>query len=108
MNEVRRPKKSLIYYYIIMLLIITLFNVLAMPLLSQGKVREVDYGTFIRMTEEKKIDRVEVQASQIVFTAKGEDLIYITGKMDDPDLTRRLYAAGATFSTEIVKEMSPF
>lgn len=109
MNEVKKPRKPLIYYYTIVLIAIILFNFLAMPLISGARVKEVDYGTFITMTENKEIGKVEIQAqeNQIVFTDKDEKQVYKTGMVDDPDLTKRLYDSGAKFSGEIIEQMSP-
>ena len=107
MNEVKKPKKPLIYYYGIVLLALLLFNFLALPWLSQRQVKEVDYGTFMTMTEEKQIGKVEVQDNQILFTDKDEKQIYKTGLMTDPDLVNRLKASGAEFSSEIQEQMSP-
>lgn len=73
MKEVKSPRKPLIYYYGIVLLVVILFNVFISPLLSKNVVEEVDYGTFMRMTEEKKIGRVEVEDSQILFTEKDNE-----------------------------------
>ena len=109
MNEVKQPKKPLIYYYVIVLLVLMLFNFLAMPWILQRQVREVDYGTFISMTEEKQVGQVEIQAesNQIIFTDKDNTAVYKTGMMDDPDLTARLYNSGAKFSGQIIEQMSP-
>lgn len=109
MNEVKKPRKPLIYYYTIVLIAIILFNFLAMPLISGARVKEVDYGTFITMTQNKEVGKVEIQAqeNQIVFTDKDEKQIYKTGMVDDPDLTQRLYDSGAQFSGEIIEQMSP-
>lgn len=109
MNEVKKPRKPLIYYYTIVLIVIILFNFLAMPLISGARVKEVDYGTFITMTENKEIGKVEIQAqeNQIVFTDKEEKQVYKTGMVDDPDLTQRLFDSGAQFSGEIIEQMSP-
>ena len=108
MNEVKSPKKPLLYYYGIVLLVLMLFNFLAMPWLAQRQVREVDYGTFMTMTEEKQLGQVEVQENQILFTDKDSGQIYKTGVMDDPDLIYRLKDSGAVFASEIVEQMSPF
>ena len=108
MNEVKSPKKPLLYYYGIVLLVLMLFNFLAMPWLAQRQVREVDYGTFMTMTEERQIGQVEVQENQILFTDKDSGQIYKTGIMDDPDLIYRLKDSGAVFASEIVEQMSPF
>lgn len=109
MNEVKKPRKPLIYYYTIVLIAIILFNFLAMPLISGARVKEVDYGTFITMTQNKEVGKVEIQAqeNQIVFTDKDEKQVYKTGMVDDPDLTQRLYDSGAQFSGEIIEQMSP-
>ena len=107
MKEVKSPKKPLIYYYGIVLLVILIFNMVVAPLLETHQVKEVDYGTFMKMIEEKNIGNVEVDDSEIVFTDKDEQQIYKTGKMDDATLTDRLYAAGATFTRNITGEMSP-
>ena len=107
MNEVKQPKKPLAYYYGIVLLLLLVFNWLVMPLITDAKIKEVDYGTFMSMTEQKNIGRVEIEDNQILFTDKGETRIYKTGVMQDPDLVQRLYDAGATFSSEIVEETSP-
>ena len=106
MNEVKTPKKPMMFYYGIFLAVIILFNAIVMPLLNNMRVKEVDYGTFIRMTTELNVDEVEIQDNQIVFSDKNGNF-YKTGLMEDPALTQRLYTAGAKFSTEIVQEMSP-
>ena len=107
MKEVKSPKKPLIYYYVIVLLVLAVFNFFISPLLLSRQVTEVDYGTFMSMTEKKNIGRVEVEDSQIIFTDKNNDNIYKTGVMDDPNLTERLYQSGAAFSKDIEKTMSP-
>ena len=107
MKEVKSPKKPLIYYYGIALLLIFLFNIIVMPMIAQEKVKEVDYGTFMSMTEQKNIGKVEVQDSQIIFTDKKDKTVYKTGTMDDPALTERLYESGAKFTKDIQTTMSP-
>ncbi len=107
MKEVKSPKKPLIYYYVIVLLVLAAFNFFVSPLLLSRQVTEVDYGTFMSMTEKKNIGRVEVEDSQIIFTDKNNDNIYKTGVMGDPNLTERLYQSGATFSKDIEQTMSP-
>ena len=107
MNEVKSPKRPLIYYYLIVMVIIFLFNALVMPLFSRQHIQEVDYSTFISMTYAGEIGQVNVQANQILFTDKDMKQIYRTGVMEDPELIGRLYEAGVTFSSEIVEEMSP-
>ena len=107
MNEVKTPKKNWFYYYTIVLLILILLNTFIVPLIQQRSVKEVDYGTFITMTENKEIGKVEIESNQIVFTNKDGSQIYKTGLMDDPNRTERLYASGAEFSSEIIEQMSP-
>ena len=107
MKEVKSPKKPLIYYYSIILLIVLLFNLIVSPLLMKNQVTEVDYGTFMRMIEEKNIGEVEVEDDEILFTDKDKQQVYTTGAMDEPTLTGRLYDSGATFTKEIQKTMSP-
>ena len=97
MQEVKSPKKPLIYYYGIVLLVILLFNMIITPLLAQGQVIEVDYGTFMEMINEQNIGSVEMDDTQIVFTNKENTQIYKTGVMDDPTLTQRLFDSGAVF-----------
>ena len=108
MNEVKKPQKPLLYYYGIVLLIVLLFNSIAMPWLLERQVKEVDYGTFMTMTEDQEIGRVEIQDNQILFTDKQEEpTVYKTGRMEDPNLAERLHASGAEFTPEIIEEMSP-
>ena len=107
MKEVKTPKKPLAIYYAIVLLVLMLFNFVLVPWMSERQVKEVDYGTFMSMTEDKDIGRVDVESNQIIFTDKDEKQIYKTGLMNDPDLTQRLYDAGAQFSSEIVEQASP-
>ena len=108
MQEVKQPnKKPFIFYYMIALIAIILINSLLVPQIAQRAVKEVDYNTFMQMTYDKKIDEVQIQDNQIVFTAKHDKIIYKTGLMDDPDRTQRLYDSGAKFSSEIVEEASP-
>ena len=107
MKEVKSPKKPLVYYYGIALLAILIFNMVVSPLLASARVKEVDYGTFMKMIEDKNIGTVEVDDSEIIFTDKDGEQIYKTGEMNDPTLTDRLYASGATFTRNIEKGMSP-
>ena len=107
MNEVKKPKKPLIYYYGIVLLILMLFNLLLMPKMLERQIKEVDYGTFMTMTEEKNIGRVQIEANQILFTDKKGITVYKTGPMSDPGLVERLKASGAVFSSPIIQEASP-
>ena len=109
MNEVKRPKKPLIFYYVIVLAVMMLLNFLLVPWLAEKQVKEVDYGTFMTMIDEKNIGRVDIQSNQIVFTDKEETQIYKTAPLYDPTLTDRLHGAGVTsFGSEIVQETSPF
>lgn len=109
MNEVKTPKKPLVFYYGIVLLVMMLFNILLMPWLAQRQVIEVDYGTFMTMTENNEIGLVDIQYNQIVFTSndKEKPTVYKTGLMEDPGLVERLHASDAQFSSEIVEQMSP-
>lgn len=107
MNEVKTPKKPLIFYYGIAMVVLLLLNMLVMPLITQHQVEEVDYGTFIKMTESKEIGQVEIEDNQILFTNKDKSKIYKTGLLNDDGLVQRLYDSGAEFSGEIVEQMSP-
>ena len=101
MKEVKSPKKPLIYYYGIALLVILVFNVVITPMLTRSQINEVDYGTFMKMIEDKQIGKVEVSSDEIVFTDKDNTKIYATGAMNDPTLTQRLYEAGAVFDRNV-------
>ena len=101
MNEIKRPKTPLIFYYLIVLFVIMLVNALVMPRLAERAVQEVDYGTFMSMTEKQEIGKVQIQSNQILFTNKDNSTVYRTGLMDDPGLVERLYASGAEFTSEI-------
>ena len=107
MKEVKPPKKPLIYYYGVALVVLLLINFLLVPLVARHAVQEVDYGTFMTMTENKEIGKVEVEDNQIIFTNKDGSKVYKTGPMNDPDLTQRLYDAGAEFTRDIVEQASP-
>ena len=107
MNEVKKPKKPLIYYYFVVLLCVMLFNLLLMPRILERQIRETDYGTFMSMAEEQNIGRVQVQDNQILFTDKEGTAVYKTGLMYDPGLVDRLKDSGAIFSSEIIEETSP-
>lgn len=108
MNEVKKPKKPLIFYYIIVIAVLLLFNVFVTPWIMERQVKEVDYGTFISMTEKKQVDRVDIedQDNTIMFTDKN-DQVYKTAKVEDPDLTKRLYQADVSFYGEEIKQTSP-
>ncbi|MCI5584727.1 MAG: ATP-dependent zinc metalloprotease FtsH [Lachnospiraceae bacterium] len=107
MNEVKNPKKPVYYYYAIVIIAIFLFNALLMPMIAKQAIKEVDYGTFMKMTYDQEIGQVEIQDNQILFTDKEETTIYKTAPVQDPELTKRLYENGAQFAGEIVEEMSP-
>ena len=107
MKEVKTPRKPLAIYYAIVLLMLLLLNLVLLPWMEERQIKEVDYGTFMTMTEEKNIGRVDIESNQIIFTDKDETQVYKTGLMNDTGLTERLYDAGATFSSEIVEQSSP-
>ena len=107
MKEIKSPKKPLIYYYGIVLIVIVLFNLFVTPIIQKHQVTEVDYGKFMAMIEDKSIEAVEVEDSQIIFTDKDTKKIYKTGTMNDPGLTERLYKSGAKFEKNIEQTMSP-
>ena len=107
MNEVKTPKKPMMFYYGIFLAVIILFNAIVMPLLNNMRVKEVDYGTFMTMTEEGDVGQVEIQSNMIIFTNADDSQVYRTGLVDDPNRAERLHEAGVSFSSEIVEETSP-
>ena len=107
MDKVKKPRKPLIFYYFMVLILIILFNALLMPKIVRAKIQDVDYGTFMTMTEQKNIGRVEVQKNQILFTDKADTQVFRTGLMNDPVLAERLHRSGAKFDQEIVEEASP-
>ena len=108
MNEVKNPRKPLIVFYIIMLLVMFAFNSLIAPLLAEEQqIKEVDYGTFMTMTEEGNIGSVQIEENQILFTSKDGKEVYRTGVMNDPGLVDRLHASGAEFTSKIIRQMSP-
>ena len=107
MKEVKTPRKPLAIYYALVLLMLLLLNFVLLPWMEERQIKEVDYGTFMTMTEEKNIGRVDIESNQIIFTDKDETQVYRTGLMNDTGLTERLYDAGATFSSEIVEQSSP-
>lgn len=109
MNEVKKPKKPLIYYYCIVISLVVLFNALAMPWIMERRIQKVDYGTFIEMTEKGEINQVDIQNqdNSITFTSKDDNKIYKTAMVDDPELTKRLYECGVSFYGEEIKQMSP-
>lgn len=107
MNEVKKPNKPLMYYYMIVLIVIVLLNAVVSPMIIKSRVKSVDYGTFMTMTEEMKIDKVELDDHEILFADK-DGTIYSTGVMNDPDLVNRLHDANVEFTKEITQENSTF
>ena len=107
MKEVKQPKLPLAYFYLIVLLLLFLFNALIAPRIAQKAITEVDYGTFMSMTENQEIGKVQIQSNQIIFTDKDDTKLYRTGLMEDPGLVERLHASGAEFTSEIVEQASP-
>ena len=107
MKEVKPSRKPLAIYYAFVLVVLLVLNFVLVPWLTERQIKEVDYGTFMSMTEKKDIGRVDIESNQIIFTDKADQQIYKTGLMNDPGLTQRLYDAGASFSSEIVEQGSP-
>ena len=108
MNEVKSPKKPVLMYYVIIFLLVILFNSAVMPAWREQQVKEVDYSTFMNLTDVKKIDKVEVDEDQILFTEKGDTKqTYKTALMNDPQLVSRLHDSGVTFTGQIVDKMNP-
>ena len=110
MQEVKKPKKPLIYYYFIVMIALIMVNLLLMPSIAEQEIKQVDYGTFIDMAEDGKIGEVQVnqQSNEILFTDKKNTVVYKTGMMPDDDLTSRLYNSGAKFSGEIIEQTDPW
>ena len=108
MNEVRSPKKPLIFYYIVAMLLVMLFNFIAMPWLSQYQIKEVDYNTFVTMTQQGEIGKVEIQEqdNRILFTSKDEKSIYKTAMVPDDGLVQRLLDAGVSTTGEEIEQTS--
>ncbi len=106
MNEVQKPKKPLIFYYLVVLAVLMLINTLLVPWIAKQQILEVDYGTFITMTENKEVGAVHIQDNQILFTDKAQTKLYKTGLLNDPNLVDRLHTSGATFGSEIAEEPS--
>ena len=107
MNEVKMPKRPILAYYILIFLAIFLFNSIFMPMLRENQVKEVDYSSFMTMTENKEIDKVQVEQDKILFTKKDDKQAYKTALMNDPELVERLHKSGADFTGEIVEAMNP-
>ena len=107
MNEVKRPQRPLLIFYIALLILLFLYNSMLAPMLAEQEIKEVDYGTFMTMTEKGQIGSVQIEDNKILFTNKDKSQVYKTGVMNDPDLVNRLHASGAEFTSKIVEEMSP-
>ncbi len=109
MNEVKRPKKPLIFYYAIVLIVLLLINLLTVPWLSQLRVQEVDYGTFVKMAEDKDLGLVEIQEAenQVIFTNKDQTSVYKAGMIPDPDLAQILKDSGAQYSGQVIEQANP-
>lgn len=107
MNEVKMPKRPILAYYILIFLAIFLFNSIFVPMLRENAVKEVDYSSFMTMTENQEIDKVQVEQDKILFTKKDDKQAYKTALMNDPALIDRLHKSGADFTGEIVEAMNP-
>lgn len=107
MNEVKMPKRPILAYYILIFLAIFLFNSIFVPMLRENAVKEVDYSSFMTMTENQEIDKVQVEQDKILFTKKDDKQAYKTALMNDPELVERLHKSGADFTGEIVEAMNP-
>lgn len=107
MNEVKMPKRPILAYYILIFLAIFLFNSIFVPMLRENAVKEVDYSSFMTMTENQEIDKVQVEQDKILFTKKDDKQAYKTAIMNDPELVERLHKSGADFTGEIVEAMNP-
>ena len=96
MNEVKSPKKPLLYYYFVAMLLVMLFNFIAMPWISEHQIKDVDYNTFVTMTEQGEVGRVEIQeqSNRILFTSSDEKAVYKTAMVPDDGLVQRLLDAG--------------
>ena len=103
MQEVKKPRKPLIYYYAIVLIVLLVFNFLLMPWAAERQVREVSYDTFMEIGQVQ----INQEDNEVIFTNKDGDKIYKTGMVEDPGMTERLYASGAKFSGQIIEQMSP-
>ena len=107
MKEVKPSKRPILAYYVIIFLVIIFFNSLIMPMFKSNEVKSVDYSSFITMTENKEIDKVQVEQDQILFTKKGDKQAYKTAPMNDPQLVDRLHQSGADFTGKITTPMNP-
>ncbi len=102
MNEVKSPKKPLLYYYLVAMMIVVLFNFIAMPWISEHQIRDVDYNTFVTMTEQGEVGKVEIQQqdNRILFTSADGKTVYKTAMVPDDDLVQRLLDAGVSITGE--------
>lgn len=107
MKEVKPSKRPILAYYAIIFLVIIFFNSLIMPMFKSNEVKSVDYSSFMTMTENKEIDKVQVEQDQIIFTKKGDKQAYKTAPMNDPQLVDRLHKSGADFTGKIVTPINP-
>ena len=107
MNEIKRPRRPILIFYIVFLLLLFIFNGMLLPKMAEQQVKEVDYGTFMTMTENGQIGSVQIEDNKILFSSKDGSKLYKTGVVNDPDLVNRLHASGAEFNSRIVEEMSP-
>ena len=107
MNEIKRPRRPILIFYIVFLLLLFVFNGMLLPKMAEQQVKEVDYGTFMTMTENGQIGSVQIEDNKILFSSKDGTKLYKTGVVNDPDLVNRLHASGAEFNSRIVEEMSP-
>ncbi len=109
MNEVKSPKKPLIYYYGIVLLVLMVFNFLAMPWLAQRQIQAVDYNTFLTMLEDGDVGQIQLQEQEnrLLFTNKEQTAVYKTALVGDPDLVERALDAGASLSGEEIQQSDP-
>lgn len=98
MNEVKSPKKPLLYYYLVAMMIVVLFNFIAIPWISEHQIRDVDYNTFVTMTEQGEVGKVEIQQqdNRILFTSADGKTVYKTAMVPDDDLVQRLLDAGVS------------
>lgn len=108
MNQFKLPRKPIMTYYIIILAVLFLVNGIIMPMIRESQVKEVDYSTFMQLTDEKQVDKVEIDIDKILFTKKGDSTTYKTPIMNDPQLVERLHKEGVTFTGKIVEAMNPF
>ncbi|SDZ90479.1 cell division protease FtsH [Lachnospiraceae bacterium NK3A20] len=107
MEEMKEPRKPIMMFWVIALIVLLIFNLIVGPMLRESQIEQVDYGTFMDMTDNKEIGSVEIRPNKILFTNKDETQVYETGVMDDDDLVQRLHASGVRFASQIIEEQSP-